>query len=439
MQAEAVFVVKTAGYATKILVRRASCRIVYTDIRHNFGLAQPNRALCRRLPAAGQAQRSKNDCREFAVTAFTNSMFDAENMARAVSPGTVSPHFRARPQYTKKYSNLTNKEPQDSPVEPEAGGFARTSGQVSELPWQENSCPHTSCRQAVTTLLQHRRVHAKGEASFEKGWPMVGKRQKKPTWVVEKERQSGGDPVNTWLFGIHAVRDALLNPGRRKLRLIATRNAADRLADAISSAGISPEIADARQFPAPLDPQSVHQGAAMEVEPLNWGSVSEVCAPQGQTPLVLLLDRVTDPHNVGAILRSAEVFGARAVIAPRRHAAPESGALAKSASGALERQPYLRVTNLAKAMSSLKQMGYCIVGLDGTATTRLEVALENYRNQPLALALGAEGPGLRDLTAKTCDTLARIPFASDFGSLNVSNAAAVSLYAARHLHPGPVK
>ena len=107
----------------------------------------------------------------------------------------------------------------------------------------------------------------------------------------------------------------------------------------------------------PLDPQSVHQGAALEVEPLDWGSVSEVCAPRGGAPRVLLLDRVTDPHNVGAVLRSAEVFGARAVIAPHRHSAPETGALAKAASGALERQPYLRVPNLAAAIAALKRDG----------------------------------------------------------------------------------
>ena len=146
--------------------------------------------------------------------------------------------------------------------------------------------------------------------------------------------------------------------------------------------------------------------------------------------MVLLLDRVTDPHNVGAILRSAEVFGARAVIAPRRHAAPETGALAKAASGALERQPYLRVPNLAGAMGSLREMGYAIVGLDGDAETPLDAALAGFAARPLALALGAEGPGLRDLTGKLCDRMGRIPAAGRFGSLNVSNAAAVALYAA---------
>ena len=139
----------------------------------------------------------------------------------------------------------------------------------------------------------------------------------------------------------------------------------------------------------------------------------------------MLLDRVTDPHNVGAILRSAEVFGARAVIAPLRHSAPESGALAKTASGALERQPYVRVRNLADTMTQLKDMGYQVLGLDGAATEGVEAPTIG----PIAIVLGAEGPGLRQRTRETCDRLVKISSAGDFGSLNVSNAAAVALYA----------
>ncbi|MEM6595351.1 MAG: RNA methyltransferase, partial [Pseudomonadota bacterium] len=130
---------------------------------------------------------------------------------------------------------------------------------------------------------------------------------------------------------------------------------------------------------------------------------------------------------VGAILRSAEVFGARAVIGVQRHSAPETGALAKTASGALERQPYLRVRNLASTMEDLKDMGYVVLGLDGEAQVSLRDAVGN-RSQPVALVLGAEGPGLRDKTKATCDRLVRIAASGGFGSLNVSNAAAVSLY-----------
>jgi len=255
---------------------------------------------------------------------------------------------------------------------------------------------------------------------------------KKPDWVIEKERARRAAASETlWLFGLHAVRDALLNPARDRRRLVVTRNAADKLAAAIAEAGIAPEIADPRKFPAPLDPGSVHQGAALEVRPLDWGAVEDRCLADGDAaPVVVALDRVTDPHNVGAILRSSEVFGARAVIAPARHSAPETGALAKTASGALERQPYLRVPNLANALERLRGMGYVLIGLDGAGTATLDVALAEQADRPVALVLGAEGPGLRARTRDTCDILARIPFAGAFGSLNVSNAAAVALYAA---------
>jgi 23S rRNA (guanosine2251-2'-O)-methyltransferase len=263
-----------------------------------------------------------------------------------------------------------------------------------------------------------------------KGAVLASRKSKKPTWVVEKERTRSGQAETLWLFGLHAVRDALRNPARVKKRLVLTKNAADRLSDVLPGAGIEPEIVETRNFNVPLDAQSVHQGAALEVMPLNWGSLSEVCAPRGGNPVVLLLDRVTDPHNVGAILRSAEVFGARAVIATQRNSAPETGALAKTASGALERQPYVRIQNLSTGMRVLREMGYYIIGLDGTGEADLVEELAKSVHIPLALVLGAEGPGLRKLTKDTCDLLAKIRFAGDFGSLNVSNAAAVALFAA---------
>lgn len=256
---------------------------------------------------------------------------------------------------------------------------------------------------------------------------------KKPTWVIDKERARRAAAAETvWLFGLHAVRDALANPAREKLRLVVTRNALDRLGELH---GMTPDIVDPRVFgkEVPLSPDSVHQGAALEVKPLKWGSLSEVAlreAPGESRPLLVALDRVTDPHNIGAVLRSAEVFGARAVIAPARHSAPETGALAKTASGALERQPYLRVPNLAEALSQLKGMGFILVGLDGSGEADLPQIMEKLRDRAVCLVLGAEGPGMRELTRTTCDHVARIPFAADFGSLNVSNAAAVGLYAA---------
>ena len=254
---------------------------------------------------------------------------------------------------------------------------------------------------------------------------------KKPKWVVEKEQAKKASAAETvWLFGLHAVRDALLNPRREKLRLLVTRNARDKLADAIAEAGIEAEESDPRRFAAPIDPGSVHQGAALEVKPLNWGSIADVCIGAA-APRVILLDRVTDPHNVGAILRSAEVLGASAVIGTRHHSAPETGALAKTASGALERQPYLRVRNLAEAIEELQAMGYAVFGLDGEAGQTIGEAMQGRVDGAVALVLGAEGPGLRAKTRETVDALVKIPAWGDFGSLNVSNAAAVALYASR--------
>ena len=258
------------------------------------------------------------------------------------------------------------------------------------------------------------------------------RQMKKPKWVVEKEQARKAAAAETvWLFGLHAVRDALMNPNRRKLRLIVTHNAGDKLAEAIEFSGITPEMADPRKFTAPIDPGSVHQGAALEVKPLDRGGLAENCIGR-ENPRVLLLDRVTDPHNVGAILRSAEVLGASAVIGTRHHSAPETGALAKAASGALERQPYLRVRNLADAIVELQNMGFLVLGLDGEAEETVEAALSDKRDHPVALVLGAEGPGLRQKTKETVDQLVRIDAAGGFGSLNVSNAAAIALYASRH-------
>lgn len=255
------------------------------------------------------------------------------------------------------------------------------------------------------------------------------KPHKKPQWVIEKEQaKKAGAKETVWLFGLHAVRDALMNPKREKLRLMVTLNAQGKLEDAIAASDIKPEVCDPRKFNAPIDPGSVHQGAALEVKPLNWGSLDENCIG-AEVPRVLLLDRVTDPHNVGAILRSAEVLGASAVIGTRHHSAPETGALAKTASGALERQPYLRMRNLSDTIVELQGMGYLVLGLDGEAEETIEQAVAGRTSEPVALVLGAEGPGLRQKTKETVDKLVKIDAARGFGSLNVSNAAAIALYA----------
>lgn len=254
---------------------------------------------------------------------------------------------------------------------------------------------------------------------------------KKPKWVVQKEQDKKIQSRETlWLFGLHAVRDALLNPAREKLRLVVTLNAQAKLQEAIEACGMEPEVVEPRKFHVPIDPGSVHQGAALEVKPLDWGRLEDVCIGD-QAPRVVMLDRVTDPHNVGAILRSAEVLGASAVIGTRHHSAPETGALAKTASGALERQPYLRLRNLADGIRALQDMGYLVLGLDGEAELTIEQAVSGKQDRPIALVLGAEGPGLREKTKETVDHLVKIDAFGHFGSLNVSNAAAIALYASR--------
>ncbi|MEM9708714.1 MAG: 23S rRNA (guanosine(2251)-2'-O)-methyltransferase RlmB [Pseudomonadota bacterium] len=250
---------------------------------------------------------------------------------------------------------------------------------------------------------------------------------KKPTWVVEKERaRRDASRATIWLYGFHAVEAALRNPAREKLRLVATRNALDRLGDAPHD--IEVELADARRFPVALGPDAVHQGLALETKPLDWGGLDGcLAAASADRQVILCLDRVSDPHNVGAILRSAAVFGAAAVIAPSRHSAPETGVLAKAASGAVESQPYLRVTNLARTLDELKKRGFTTIGLDGEAAMDIRAAVA--RPGPLAMVLGAEGPGLRPGVQSACDILAKIDAAGSLASLNVSNAAAVALYA----------
>ncbi len=256
----------------------------------------------------------------------------------------------------------------------------------------------------------------------------------KHKWIIEKQKAKKPVTKGTiWLFGLHAVKDALVNPAREKKQLVVTRNAAAKLADAIAESGIYPQICDLRKFAAPLDPGSVHQGAALEVKMLKWGNLEDHSTSSDEVaPRLILLDQVSDPQNVGAILRSAEVFRANAVIGTHRHSAPETGSLAKSASGSLERQPYLRLRNLAKTISELQAMGYIVLGLDGTAQESINHAMVGNFEKPIALVLGAEGAGLRQLTKKTVDKLVRINSSGEFGSLNVSNAAAVALYASRN-------
>lgn len=231
--------------------------------------------------------------------------------------------------------------------------------------------------------------------------------------------------VGTWLFGLHAVSAALGNPRRKCHRLLTTAKAASQVP---TDSPLKPEIVDAATLSARLPAGAVHQGMALLANPLPELSIEDACRPTAPDAVVVVLDQVTDPHNVGAILRSAAAFGAKAVVVTERRAPAATGTLAKAASGALEVVPIVTVTNLARALDQLAELGYWRVGLDERAVTS---AAEAPLDGALALVLGAEGEGLRRLTRQKCDHLIRLPTQGPIASLNVSNAAAVALYAIR--------
>ena len=228
-----------------------------------------------------------------------------------------------------------------------------------------------------------------------------------------------------FVYGIHPVLAALANPRRTVLRVIGTPNALARLAESGATLPSPPEEATPHDLDRLLGAEAVHQGIAIEVAPLDPFPIESL----REARLVVVLDQLTDPHNVGAILRSALAFGADAVLSTARHAPAETGVLAKSASGALDRLPLVVVPNLARALEHLVGFGFLTIGLDSEAEDLLDATLSGDR---IALVLGAEGKGLRRLTRETCDRLARLPTAGPLASLNVSNAAAVALYVARH-------
>ncbi len=223
------------------------------------------------------------------------------------------------------------------------------------------------------------------------------------------------------LFGLHAVEAALANPSRQIWRLLATENAAQRLDAPSRARGIAAEPALPRQLDRMLGPDAVHQGVVLEAAPLPPVELEDL-DPNG---LLIVLDQVTDPQNVGAVLRSAAAFGATGLVLPERHSPPFSGVLAKAASGALDIVPVILIGNLARTLTELGERGFFRVGLAEEASEPLETAALTL---PLALVLGAEGKGLRQLTRSTCDLICRIATKDNLVSLNVSNAAAIALH-----------
>ncbi len=239
-----------------------------------------------------------------------------------------------------------------------------------------------------------------------------------------KRSHPHGSPNRPRLWGKHAVAAALDNPNRKVLKAWATRDAAAVMQFPKEVPVTFADVADLGRL-VPHD--APHQGVVIEVEPLDDAWLGDILSDAAESAVLLVLDQVTDPHNVGAILRSAAAFGAVGIVTQDRHSPAESGALAKAASGALERLPWVRVVNLARALEEIGEAGFWRVGLAGDAEMELKDALGPPR---VALVLGAEGPGLRPNTREHCDALARLPINPAVESLNVSNAAAVALYAA---------
>ncbi|MEL6362771.1 MAG: RNA methyltransferase [Pseudomonadota bacterium] len=253
---------------------------------------------------------------------------------------------------------------------------------------------------------------------------------------------SGDEPL--WLYGRHAVAAALANPERRAKRLVATKNAFDWL----QNQEVPIEKINTREDlkPGAIDkllPQgAVHQGIALLTNDLPRARLKDACTFGHSNPdianvdtagtglslrPVLVLDQITDPQNIGALFRSAGAFNARAVVVQDRRTPPLSGALAKAAAGAIERVPCVKAVNIARSIEALQNLGYFVCGLAGEAEPSI---LDLPTNAPIAIVVGAEGKGLRDLVATSCDGLFRIPISRDMESLNVSNAAAIALYEA---------
>jgi 23S rRNA (guanosine2251-2'-O)-methyltransferase len=225
------------------------------------------------------------------------------------------------------------------------------------------------------------------------------------------------------LYGLHTVAAALRNPNRKIRKFLATENAARRLTDDGVTLRVQPQIVRPGDIDARLQPDAVHQGLYVEAEPLPSYEIAALPA----RGVVLVLDQITDPHNVGAIFRSASAFGVTAIVTTQRHSPDAHGALAKAATGALEHVPLVNVQNLARGLEELKARGFLLVGLDSEGDS--DLALTPLK-APLALVMGAEGKGLRQLTRTTCDYLARIDLPGTIKSLNVSNATALALYIA---------
>lgn len=240
----------------------------------------------------------------------------------------------------------------------------------------------------------------------------------------------GAAGQESWLYGDHATLAALANPARKLRRLVLSRAKFESLDDDLKDhirSRIAPEFFEKDALAALLPDGAIHQGIALLAAPLEEPAIEDLPGPETDArSIVAVLDQVTDPQNVGAILRSAAAFNICALIVPDRHSPPMTGVLARAASGAVEIVPVIRVGNLSRALDQLAERGYWRIGMDGKAEQTLDVAKQGL--QKIALILGSEGRGLRHLTAEKCDLLAKLPISPAIESLNVSNAAAIAFY-----------
>ena len=235
-----------------------------------------------------------------------------------------------------------------------------------------------------------------------------------------------------WIYGTHACLAALANPRRTIHELILTESAANRLK--LPSGGVIPQIVEPHHIDRKLPKSAVHQGIALKAAPLEWPALEILADAAPEDGLILVLDQITDPHNVGAMLRLSSAFGVSALVMQSRKAPPLSGALAKVAVGCLETIPVCLETNIANTLQNLQRIGWQVTGLAGETENNLADVLHSGTKQ--VIVMGAEGPGLRDRVRKTCDQLARIPMQSravrgEAESLNVATAAGIALYEAR--------
>ena len=314
----------------------------------------------------------------------------------------------------KKTGNMRGAKPSAKPSGKPGGrqdgkgrqGHARPDGQRSHRP--------DSRREGRSEGLNEGRHESRGDRRHDgRGTP--------PSAKGLSPRSKDG----FFLFGRHAVEAALRNPARECVRIIALEKAlsADLLA---LRPGVKVErVEDEAVLRASVPSDSPHQGLLLEVRPLPGHDISELEPVAGEKNIILMLDQVTDPHNVGACLRSAAALGARALITQDRNSPGESGTLARASSGGLEVMPWLRVANLSQTLDALRDLGYWHVGLDGHTDTALaDIKLGDN----LVIVMGSEGKGLRPLVRKHCDAVAKIPMSGKVESLNVSNAAAIALY-----------